>query len=309
MQSLQLKIGTRGSPLALWQANKVRELLMASHKLDGDQVELHIIKTSGDKIQDKALRAFGGKGLFTKEIEEALLDKRIDIAVHSMKDMPTIYPDGLDISCFLERADVRDAFLSQKAATLQELPQGAVLGSSSLRRQAQIKRLRPDIEVVTYRGNVETRLRKLEEGEVDATLLACAGLRRLGMEDVITSCVEVDDMLPAIAQGAIGIEHRSDDETMIELLKPLNHRDTEICVKMERSFLRALDGSCQTPIAGLAELNGDQVVFCGEILKPDGTEHYEASGESSVADSEQLGRDLADKLLAQAGGDFFKECA
>lgn len=309
MQPLKVRIGTRGSPLALWQANKVRELLMASHKLDGDQVELHIIKTSGDKIQDKALRAFGGKGLFTKEIEEALLKDKIDIAVHSMKDMPTVFPEGLDITSYLEREDVRDAFLSKKAATLQDLPKGAVLGSSSLRRQAQIKRLRPDIEVVTYRGNVETRLRKLEEGEVDATLLACAGLKRLGMEEVITSCIEVDDMLPAIAQGAIGVEHRSEDATMIELLKPLNHRETEICVRTERSFLRALDGSCQTPIAGLAELNGDEVVFCGEILKPDGTLHFEASGESSVADAEQLGRDLAEDLLVRAGGDFFKECA
>ena len=212
MQSQKINIGTRGSPLALWQANNVRDLLIKAHSLKQDQVDIHVIKTSGDKIQDKALRAFGGKGLFTKEIEEALLEKRIDIAVHSMKDMPTILPDGLEISCYLERQDVRDAFLSPKAPTIQELPQGAVLGSSSLRRQAQIKRLRPDIQVVTYRGNVETRLRKLHEGEVDATLLACAGLKRLGMENVITSCVEVDEMLPAIAQGAIGVENRQDDK-------------------------------------------------------------------------------------------------
>ncbi len=308
MQSLKINIGTRGSPLALWQANTVRELLMSSHGLSEDQVAIHIIKTSGDKIQDKALRAFGGKGLFTKEIEEALQDKRIDIAVHSMKDMPTQLPDGLEISCYLKREDVRDAFLSPKAKTLLELPQGAVLGSSSLRRQAQVKRLRPDIQVVTYRGNVETRLRKLEEGEVDATLLACAGLKRLGMEDVITSCVEIDDMMPAIAQGAIGIEQRSGDDLIRELLTPLNHKPTEVCVKTERAFLRALDGSCQTPIAGLAELNEDQIVFVGEILKPDGSIHFEASGEAAIKDGEKLGRELAEQLLQQAGEDFFAAC-
>ncbi|MGH1350305.1 MAG: hydroxymethylbilane synthase [Methyloligellaceae bacterium] len=305
LQSLKINIGTRGSPLALWQANTVRELLMSSHGLSEDQVAIHIIKTSGDKIQDKALRAFGGKGLFTKEIEEALQDKRIDIAVHSMKDMPTQLPDGLEISCYLKREDVRDAFLSPKAKTLLELPQGAVLGSSSLRRQAQVKRLRPDIQVVTYRGNVETRLRKLEEGEVDATLLACAGLKRLGMEGVITSCVEIDDMMPAIAQGAIGIEQRSGDDLIRELLTPLNHKPTEVCVKTERAFLRALDGSCQTPIAGLAELNEDQIVFVGEILKPDGSIHFEASGEAAIKDGEKLGRELAEQLLQQAGEDFF----
>ncbi len=308
MQSLKINIGTRGSPLALWQANKVRELLMSSHGLNEAQVVIHIIKTSGDKIQDKALRAFGGKGLFTKEIEEALVDKRIDIAVHSMKDMPTQLPDGLEISCYLKREDVRDAFLSPKAETLLDLPQGAVLGSSSLRRQAQVMRLRPDIQVVTYRGNVETRLRKLKEGEVDATLLACAGLKRLGMEDVITSCVEIDDMMPAIAQGAIGIEQRSGDDLIRELLTPLNHKPTEVCVKTERAFLRRLDGSCQTPIAGLAELNEDQIVFVGEILKPDGSLHFEASGETAIKDGEKLGRELAEQLLQQAGEDFFAAC-
>ena len=306
MISRKIKIGTRGSPLALWQANTVKDLLLAQHNLDPQQIEICPIKTSGDKIQDKDLKTVGGKGLFTKEIEEHLLEKDVDIAVHSMKDMPTILPAGLEITCYLERADVRDAFLSYKAKDLQSLPENAVLGTSSLRRQAQIKKLRPDLEVVSYRGNVETRLQKLKDGVVDATLLASAGLTRLGQKDLITSYIEVDEMLPAVAQGAIGIEHREDDMAVKELLDPINHQETELCVKTERSFLARLDGSCQTPIAGLAELiSGNKVAFRGEILKPDGTETYNGAGEADRSEAQNLAVEIADQLLKEAGPGFF----
>ncbi len=305
MQSKKVRIGTRGSPLALWQANRVRDLLLKFHDLEDTQVEVHTFKTTGDKIQDRALKTVGGKGLFTKEIEEALILEQVDIAVHSMKDMPTVLPNGLEITCYLQREDVRDAFLSPKADNIMNLPQGAVLGTSSLRRQAQIKRLRPDIEIVTFRGNVDTRLNKLKNGDVDATLLACAGLIRLEKQDVITSCIEIDEMLPAIAQGAIGVEHRNDDHQIRTLLEPLNDLDTELCVKTERSFLKQLDGSCQTPIAGLAEKNDGNVLFVGEILKTDGSLHYEASGEALPEDATALGKELALQLLTEAGPNFF----
>ena len=306
MQSKKVRIGTRGSPLALWQAEKVRELLLKAHNLEVSQVEIITYKTSGDKIQDQALKTFGGKGLFTKEIEEALLQNEIDLAVHSMKDMPTILPEGLEISCYLPREDTRDAFLSTKSKTLLDLPEYAVVGTSSLRREAQIRKIRPDLQIVTYRGNVETRIRKLQEGEVDATLLASAGLIRLGKQDVITSFIEIDQMMPAIAQGAIGVEHRQNDDFIKDLLTEINHPETEICVKTERSFLRTLDGSCQTPIAGLAQLSSQSVMFQGEILKPDGSEHYQISGEAKITESEALGIKLAEEILGQAGKDFFE---
>lgn len=303
----KIRIGTRGSPLALYQANEVRRSLMAAHEFKEDQFEIRIFKTAGDKIQDKALRAFGGKGLFTKEIEDALLAKDIDIAVHSMKDMPTSYPDGLDISSMLPRADVRDAFLSPKASSIMELPEGAILGTSSLRRQAQVKKLRPDIQVVTYRGNVETRLRKLKEGVVDATLLAAAGLKRLEKADVITSYIDTDIMLPAVAQGAIGIESREDDLDMAEILAPINHQPTKLCIDIERAYLARLDGSCQTPIAGLAEISqdGKTVAFRGQILKPDGSKAHAGSSSAPITKTQSLGKELAEQLLSEAGGNFF----
>ena len=233
-----------------------------------------------------------------------MLDGRIDLAVHSSKDMPTILPDGLILSAFLPREDVRDAFISPKVKTLQELPHGAVVGSSSLRRQAMIKRLRPDLEVVMYRGNVQTRLRKLEEGVVDATLLACAGLKRLGMSDVVTSLLEPEDFLPAVGQGAICIESRADDEATLKLLAAIHDPETQVRVDAERAYLAVLDGSCRTPIGGLALVDGDRLRFRGIILKPDGSAAHEIEREGFVADAVQIGREAGEALKAMAGPGF-----
>lgn len=299
-----IRIGTRGSKLALVQAYQLRDRLMAAHGLAEADFAFDIIKTSGDIITDVPLSAFGGKGLFTKEIEEALLANAIDVAVHSMKDMPTKLPEGLEISCLLPREDVRDAFISLKAARLEALPQGAVMGTSSLRRQAQVKRLRPDLRVITYRGNVDTRLRKLAEGDADATLLAAAGLRRLGLETHVTALIETDEMLPAIAQGAIGIETRIGDTRMQALLAPLHHRETSICVDAERAFLAELDGSCRTPIAGLATISAERLDFRGEILLPDGSKSHATSRHGTLADAAAIGVDAARELLRAAGPGF-----
>lgn len=304
----KIKIGTRGSPLALYQAHEVRRRLMTAHGFEDNQFDIKIIKTSGDKIQDKSLRSFGGKGLFTKEIEEALLDKSIDIAVHSMKDMPTVYPDGLTIECILPREDVRDAFLSPKAKSLKDLPEGAVFGTSSLRRAAQVRTLRPDLKIVEFRGNVQTRLQKLEDGVADATLLAAAGLKRLQLKDVVTSYIETTDMLPAIAQGAIGVESRCGDYDMAEILSAINDPDTKVCVDVERAFLAKLDGSCQTPIAGLATLDAssESLHFKGQILKPDGSQSYAGDATAALSDVNGLGPEIAEQLLSEAGDNFFE---
>jgi hydroxymethylbilane synthase len=307
--SSKIRIGTRGSNLALAQANELRARLSAAHGLTEDDFEIAIIKTSGDIIQDRPLSAVGGKGLFTKEIEDALTDGGIDLAVHSMKDMPTRLPDGLSIPCFLPREDVRDAFISLKVERLADLPKGAVLGTSSLRRQAQVKRLRPDLKVITYRGNVDTRLRKLEEGVADATLLAFAGLKRLGLEHRVTALIDTDDMLPAVAQGAIGVEIRENDERMLGLLDALNHAETATCVAAERAFLAVLDGSCRTPIAGLAELKQGELRFRGSILTPDGRQCYETERHGSPSDAVILGEDAARELLSIAGPGFFQAVA
>lgn len=306
LQSPPLKIGTRGSPLALWQANDVRSRLIAAHGWQDAQVQVCTFKTSGDKIQDKSLRDFGGKGLFTKEIEDALLIGDINLAVHSMKDMPTLLPDGLEIACVLQREDVRDAFLSHSASSLTDLPKGAVVGTSSLRRQAQVRRLRPDLKIVEFRGNVETRLRKLSQGVADATFLAAAGLKRLGRPELITAYVEPDEMLPAVAQGAICIEIRSDDAATRDLLLGLHHEETAIRVAAERAFLRILDGSCRTPIAGLAELDGGRLNFRGQILTPDGATSHETQREGVARDAEAMGVDAAKELLRLGGANFFK---
>ena len=284
-----IRIGTRSSPLALAQAFETRSLLMQAHGLLEDRFEIVKKTSAGDRIQDKALRDFGGKGLFTKEIEEALADDEIDLAVHSMKDVATQLPDGLVIPALLKREDVRDAFMSFKAPKLMDLPQGAVVGTSSLRRQAQVRRLRPDLKVINYRGNVQTRLKKLDEGVADATLLANAGLRRLGYEDKITSLIEVDEMLPAVAQGAIGLQIREQDSEMAALIAPLNHQPTFDCVMMERAFLGRLDGNCHTPIAGLARLSGDEISFRGIILSPDGSQAFETSRTGSLAEGPKNG--------------------
>ena len=297
-------IGTRGSPLALWQARHVRGRLLAAHGLDDGAVDLSVIVTSGDRIQDQPLADFGGKGLFTKEIDEALLRGDIALAVHSMKDLPTVLPDGLCVAAVLPRADVRDAFLSPKAPSLKELPPGAVVGTSSLRRGAQVRRLRPDLRVIDFRGNVETRLRKLEEGIADATLLAMAGLDRLGLAAKVASVMPVDEMLPAVAQGAIAIVTRKDDADTKALLAPLNDPATMTAVTCERAFLAELDGSCRTPIAGLAEVDGDRVRFRGLILSPGGAEWHDVEMTGVAEQAEELGRTAGEDVLARAGANF-----
>ncbi|WP_299818859.1 hydroxymethylbilane synthase [uncultured Roseibium sp.] len=307
MQSNPLRIGTRGSALALAQAHETRDRLMTAHRLGEEAFEIVVIKTSGDRIQDRPLSEVGGKGLFTKEIEEALMDGRIDLAVHSSKDMPTVLPTGLELTAFLPREDVRDAFLSPKAKTLTDLPQGAVVGSSSLRRQAMIKRLRPDIDVVMYRGNLQTRLRKLAEGEVDATLLAAAGLRRLGLENEITSLLEADEFLPAVGQGAICIESRTDDDATRTMLAAIHDPDTQVRLDAERAFLAVLDGSCRTPIGGLATLRDGMLHFRGIVLKPDGTEAHVTSGSGAPASAVEIGISAGETLKALMGPGFFQD--
>ncbi len=306
MQTQPLKIGTRGSELALAQARETRALLMAAHGLEETDFEIVVISTSGDRIQDRPLSEAGGKGLFTKEIEEALLDGRIDIAVHSSKDMPTVLPDGLYLSVFLEREDPRDAFIGRPAKTIHDLPQGATVGSSSLRRQALIRHMRPDINVVMYRGNVQTRLRKLEEGQVDATLLANAGLRRLGLAHVITDLMAVDAFPPAPGQGAICIESRTGDARIDAMLAPINHEPTRHALTCERAFLAALDGSCRTPIAGLARIDGDTIRFEGLILTPDGVRAHRVADWGPVAEAEALGRRAGEDVRKRAGEKFFE---
>ena len=302
----KLRIGTRGSPLALAQAEEVKSrLLAAPPALADDAVTIVVIATTGDQIQSKPLKEFGGKGLFTKEIEEALLAGEIDMAVHSMKDVPTELPPGLGIVCLLPREDPRDGFLSPIANSLDELPEGATVGSSSLRRVAQIHHVRPDLVVVNFRGNVNTRMRKLSEGVAQATFLACAGLNRLGMADRITAPVPVDVMLPAVAQAVIGVETRLDDNVTIDYLAPIHHGETAQCVAAERALLAALDGSCRTPIAALAELQGDRLSLRAQILREDGSESLETQREGSAVDAAVMGRDAGEELLGRAGPGFF----
>ncbi|MEM0977432.1 MAG: hydroxymethylbilane synthase [Pseudomonadota bacterium] len=300
-----IRIGTRGSPLALAQAHETRNRLMTAHNMAEAEFEIVVIKTTGDAILDRPLSEIGGKGLFTKEIEEQLLDGSIDLAVHSMKDMPVDQPDGLVLDCFLPREDVRDAFVSLTYKSIDDLPSGATLGSSSLRRRAQLLHRRPDLNVIEFRGNVQTRMRKLEEGVADATFLAMAGLNRLGMADVVTAPVEVTDVLPAIAQGAIGIERRAADDRIENMLAAINDAETTTRLSAERAFLRALDGSCQKPIAGLATLSGSDLTLHGEILKPDGTEAVSGIRFGPQDEADAMGRDLAAELLAKSGGTFF----
>ncbi len=298
------KIGTRGSPLALWQAHEVRRCLMAAFDLPEAAFEIVVIKVTGDMIQDRALKEIGGKGLFTREIEEALLAAQIDIAVHSMKDMPVLQPEGLLLDCYLKRADVRDGFVSLSAQGIADLPQGATVGSSSLRRRAQLALRRPDLQLVEFRGNVQTRMQKLRDGVAAATFLAMAGVTRLGMADVARP-IEVDDMLPAVAQGAIGVERRVDDARATAMLAAIHDTPTGQQLAAERAFLAHLDGSCETPIAGLAILNGDELWLRGEILRPDGSQVIAGDIRGPIADGAALGQALAEELLAQAGPNFF----
>ena len=301
-----LKIGTRGSPLALAQAHETRSRLMAAHGLPEAAFEITVIKTTGDRVTDRPLAEIGGKGLFTKEIEEALLAGAIDIAVHSMKDMPTILPAGLAIACLLPREDVRDAFVSLTHANLAAMPEGAVVGTSSLRRRAQLLNRRPDLRVVEFRGNVQTRLRKLADGVAEATFLACAGLHRLGRAEAIRAAISPDEMLPAIAQGAIGIEARSDNAAAEALLAPIHHAPTATRLAAERAFLAALDGSCRTPIGGLAEITGEDLRFRGEIIRPDGSERLATERRGPLGEAAAMGTDAAQELRSRAGPGFFE---
>ncbi|KAJ6813275.1 porphobilinogen deaminase, chloroplastic-like [Iris pallida] len=305
-----IRIGTRGSPLALAQAHETRNKLVAAHSelAEDGAIEIIIIKTTGDIVLDQPLADIGGKGLFTKEIDEALLDGRIDIAVHSMKDVPTYFPDGMSLPCNLPREDVRDAFISLTANSLAELPAGSIIGSASLRRQSQILYRYPSLKVVNFRGNVQTRLRKLNEGEVQGTLLALAGLKRLNMTENVTALLSIEEMLPAIAQGAIGIACRSRDDKMANYIVSLNHEETRLAVACERAFLETLDGSCRTPIAGYAYQDKDgNCNFRGLVASADGSRVLETSrtGLYSFDDMVAMGKDAGKELISRAGPGFF----
>lgn len=300
-----LKIGTRGSPLALAQAHETRERLAAAFDLPPEVFEICVIRTTGDRVQDRPLKEIGGKGLFTKEIEEAMIRGDIDIAVHSMKDMPVAQPPGLTLDCYLPREDVRDAFVAPSLSSFRDLPQGAVVGTSSLRRKAQLLNRRPDLRIVEFRGNVQTRLKKLRDGVAEATFLAMAGLNRLGADDVPRAPIEPDDILPAVAQGAIGIERRADDADAAALLEAIHDTATGHRLAAERAFLAALDGSCETPIAGLAELDGSTLRLRGEILRTDGSEALADDQSGAVGDGAAMGTAMARGLLARAGAGFF----
>lgn len=300
-----LRIGTRGSPLALAQANEIRGRLAAIHAISVDRIKLDVIRTTGDAIRDRPLAQAGGKGLFTKEIDDALLAGVIDLGVHSAKDLPTTLPSGLAIAAVPPREDARDVFISLTAKALRDLRPGAIVGTASLRRQALLKRLRPDLTVVNFRGNVETRLRKLEEGVVDATLLALAGLRRLGLVEKATAVLAIDEFLPAVGQGCLAVVARADDTRVLPLIAPLNNTMSAQALTAERAFLAVLDGSCRTPIAGYAVVADDRLHFQGLIAKPDGSRQLRVEREGPRDDAVLLGAQAGRELKAQAGGDFF----
>ena len=303
--SAPLRIGTRGSPLALAQAHETRDRLQVTFGLPQEAFEIVVIKTTGDKVLDRPLGEIGGKGLFTKEIEDAMLASEIDIAVHSTKDMPVDQPAGLTIDCFLPREDVRDAFVSLDGGALADLAAGAVVGTSSLRRRAQLRARRPDLEIVEFRGNVQTRMKKLGDGVAGATFLAMAGLNRLGMAEVPRQALAPEEMLPAVAQGTICIERRIDDPVAAEMLAAIHDGTTGHRMEAERAFLSGLDGSCQTPIAGLAEIEGPEMRLRGEILRPDGSEVLTEDRWAPVTQAGQLGAEMARDLRARAGEGFF----
>lgn len=298
-----LTIGTRGSPLALYQAHLVQRLLAETSGLGLEAFPIRILKTSGDRLKGH-LSAFGGKGLFTKELEEALVTGEIDLAVHSMKDVPTVGQESLEITAILPREDPRDAFISNKYNGLDDLPQGALVGTASIRRRAQLSAMRPDIEYCLLRGNVGTRLQKLADGVCDATFLACAGLKRLEQEDVITEAISTDRMLPAPAQGAIGIEIRKDDEAAKSRISPLNCQASEFAITAERAFLRALDGSCRTPIAALALWDGTIMTFKGQVVAKDGSARFsdeDTQNVTQVIEAYDLGFRLGQGVRQAAG--------
>lgn len=300
-----LRIATRKSPLALWQAEHVRERLQAEHP--GLQVELVTMSTQGDRVLDSPLAKIGGKGLFVKELELAMLEDRADIAVHSMKDVPAELPQGLGIGTILEREDPRDALVSSRFSSIGDLPQAARVGTSSLRRQCQLRAARPDLQILDLRGNVGTRLSKLDDGHYDAIVLACAGLKRLGMEERITCAISPDEMLPAIAQGVVGIECRLDDERVADLIRPLAHLETGLRTGAERAMNAALAGGCQAPVAGYAELKDGLITLRGLVGWPDGHEIIRAEISGPVEQAESMGRQLAEDLLAQGGRPILDE--
>lgn len=302
-----LRIGTRGSPLALAQANLVARLLAERHGVPVTDIEIRVITTTGDRITDRPLSEAGGKGLFSKEIEAALLAGEVDLGVHSSKDMATVLPEGLVLSTFLQREDVRDAFVSHNYATLADLPPGAKLGTSSIRRAAQMLRERPDLEVVQFRGNVDTRLGKLEQGIADATLLAAAGLNRLGKSSHIRSYIDPRRFPPAPAQGAIGLEHRIADSRTAGLVAPLDHAPTSIAIGAERALLAELDGSCRTPIGAFTELTETSCTLHGEILSPDGKQAFNLSLAGTTGEARALGTELGRQLLGLAGPEFMSK--
>lgn len=279
---------------------------MAAHELPEEAFAIEVISTSGDRIQDRPLAEAGGKGLFTKEIEEALIDGRIDIAVHSSKDMPSVLPAGLRIAAFLEREDPRDAFIGRAVATFDELPPGAVVGTSSLRRQALVRRLRPDLGVVAFRGNVPSRLAKLDAGQVDATLLALAGLRRLKLDARATEALSLERFPPAPGQGAISIEARAGDEAVLPLVRAVSHPPTERALACERAFLAVLDGSCRTPIAGHARIEGDRLAFFGLVLTPDGGRQHDIALSGAADEAEAIGSEAGRAIRQRAGAEFFE---
>jgi hydroxymethylbilane synthase len=304
-----IKIGTRGSQLALAQAMETRDRLMSAHGLSIDQFEIITLSTSGDRIQDQPLSQVGGKGLFTKEIEQALLNGEIDLAVHSSKDMPTLAPEGLTISAYLPRETVHDAFISHHYAALSDVPYEATIGSSSLRRQAQLKKIRPDLNIVMFRGNVQTRLQKVQNGVVHGTLLALAGLKRLSLEHHVREILPLDDFLPAPGQGAICIETRTDDRAIHELVEAINHVPTQTALMCERAFLSELDGDCRTPIAAYAQIEGETVRFKGTILTPDGSIAHSIEKEGLLLDAARIGAQSGVELKYQAGAKFFSSWA
>ncbi len=306
MLARPLRIGTRGSPMAVYQAGLVRDRLQSLHPglaAEG-QVEMVPIRTTGDRVQNRLLAEIGGKGLFTKEIEEALVDARIDLAVHSLKDMETVLPDGLVIGCVLRRDDPRDVLVSRTGAALRDLPEGSRIGSASLRRRAQLLRDRGDLDIVPIRGNVDTRLNKLAAGEVDALVLALCGLERLGRAAAATEILTPERMLPAVGQGALAIECRADDSALRQLLAPLNDPESAACVTAERAMLAALDGSCRTPIAGLAAIDGDRLTLDALLLAPDGSAERRGRGTGLSAEAAAIGNEVGERLRRGAGPEF-----
>ena len=309
----RIRIGTRGSKLAIAQALELQNYLKSAHQalMEPGAIEVVIIKTTGDKVQDRPLAEIGGKGLFMKEIEEALLNKDIDLALHSMKDVETDLTKGTGLACILPREEINDAFISNKAQDINELSYGSLVGTSSVRRAALLKNKRPDLNITLFRGNIDTRLSKLDRGDVDATFLAVAGLKRLGLESRITKTMPLDEMPPAVAQGAIGAQCRTprnkSDSQLWEWLEAINHKDSRICVEAERSMLKTLDGSCQTPIAGYAQFGEESdLKLIGYVVSPGGESLYKVEGGGSRLDAVAIGRNVGERLKAKAGSDLVR---